>query len=151
PHAQDDRFGSGSVAAGDSKDFTASRVTHRMFLALATNTHPSNENEPWRLLWSPPRCEARSETWTDPTCARRTMLACDGADIRRQVVWQVVFALGFTVVVTVLWVRFALGSINLDVPLDSLQLSRGRVIRTRLLSVGFLVSGLAPNAVSTAT
>lgn len=65
--------------------------------------------------------------------------------------WQVVFALGFTVVVTVLWVRFALGSINLDVPLDSLQLSRGRVMRTRLLSVGFLVSELAPNAVSTAT
>jgi hypothetical protein len=79
------------------------------------------------------------------------MVGGDGADIRRQVVWQVVFALGFTVVVIVLWVRFALGSINLDVPLDALQLSRRCVIRTRLLSAGFLVSGLAPNVVFTST
>jgi len=59
-----------------------------------------------------------------------------------------VFALGFTVVVIILWVRFALGSIKLDVPLDALQLSRGRIIWTRLLSGGFLVAALAPNVVS---
>ena len=58
------------------------------------------------------------------------------------------FALGFTVVVIILWGRFALGSIKLDVPLDSLQLSRGRIIWTRLLSGGFLVAALAPNVVS---
>jgi len=34
---------------------------------------------------------------------------------------------------------------KLDVSLDSLHLSRGRIIRTRLLSVGFLVAALAPN------
>ena len=60
-------------------------------------------------------------------------------------------ALGFTVVVIVLWVRFALGSIKLDGPLDSLQLSGGRIITTRLLSTGFLVAGLAPNVVSTSS
>jgi len=79
------------------------------------------------------------------------VLGGDGADIRRQVVWQVVFALGFTVVVIVLWARFALGSIKLDGPLDLLQLSRGRIIWTRLISTGFLVSGLAPNLVSTSS
>jgi hypothetical protein len=62
-----------------------------------------------------------------------------------------VFALGFTLVVIVLWARFALGSMKLDVPLDSLQLSRGRTIWTRLLSVGFLVAALAPNVVSTSS
>jgi len=66
-------------------------------------------------------------------------------------VWQVVFALGFTVVVIVLWVRFALGSIKLHVPLDSLQLSRGRIIWARLLSAGFLVAALAPNIVPTSS
>jgi hypothetical protein len=66
-------------------------------------------------------------------------------------VWQVVFGLGFTVVVIILWVRFALGSIKLHVPLDSLQLSRGRITWTRLLSAGFLVAGLAPNVVSTSS
>jgi hypothetical protein len=76
------------------------------------------------------------------------VLGGDGADIRRQVVWQVVLGLGFTVVVIVLWVRFALGSINLHVPIISLQLSRGRIIWTRLLSAGFLVAGLAPNVAS---
>ena len=65
--------------------------------------------------------------------------------------WQVVLGLGFTVVVIVLWVRFALGSIKLDGSLDSLQLTRGRIIWTRLLSTGFLVAGLAPNVVSTSS
>jgi len=63
-------------------------------------------------------------------------------------VWQVVLGLGFTVVVIVLWVRFALGSIKLHVPLGSLQLSRGRIMWTRLLSAGFLVAWLAPNVAS---
>jgi hypothetical protein len=66
-------------------------------------------------------------------------------------VWQVVFAIGFTVVVIVLWVRFALGSIKLDGPLDSLQLSHGRILWARLLSTGFLVAGLAPNVVATSS
>ena len=61
------------------------------------------------------------------------------------------FALGFTVVVMVLWVRFALAPMKLDVSLDSLHLSRGRIIWTRLLSVGFLVAALAPNMVSTSS
>jgi hypothetical protein len=62
-----------------------------------------------------------------------------------------VFGLGFAVVVIVLWLRFALGSMKLDVPLDSLQLSGGRIIWTRLLSAGFLVAALAPNLVSTSS
>ena len=61
------------------------------------------------------------------------------------------FAFGFTLVVIILWVRFALGSMNLDVPLGSVQLTRGRIIWTRLLSAGFLVAALAPNMVSTSS
>jgi hypothetical protein len=62
-----------------------------------------------------------------------------------------VFALGFTLVVMVLWVRFALGSVQLDVPLDSVQLTRERIRWTRLLSAGFLVAALAPNVMSTSS
>jgi hypothetical protein len=62
-----------------------------------------------------------------------------------------VFVLGFTLVVIVLWVRFALSSMKLDVPLDSVQLTRGRIIWTRLLSAGFLVAALAPNMMSTSS
>ena len=61
------------------------------------------------------------------------------------------FALGFAVVVIVLWVRFALSSIKLDVPLDSLQLSRRGIALTRLLSAGFLVAALAPSVASTSS
>ena len=53
------------------------------------------------------------------------------------------FGVGFAAVVIILWVRFALGSLKLDVPIESLELSRGRILSTRLLSVGFLVVGLA--------
>src|SRR5262245_51603419 len=38
---------------------------------------------------------------------------------------------------------------NLGVPLDSLRLSRGRIIWTRLLSTGFLAVALAANLAST--
>jgi hypothetical protein len=62
-----------------------------------------------------------------------------------------VFGIGFTVVVVILWVRFALGSLKLDVPLDSLQLPRRRIIWTRLLSVGFLLVALALNLPSTSS
>ena len=61
------------------------------------------------------------------------------------------FALGFTLVVIIFWVRFALSSMNLDVPLGSVQLTRGRIIWTRLLSAGFLVAALAPNVMSTSS
>jgi hypothetical protein len=54
-----------------------------------------------------------------------------------------VFGLGFTAIVIILWARFALASLKLDVPIESLQLSRGRILATRLLSTGFLVVGLA--------
>jgi hypothetical protein len=54
-----------------------------------------------------------------------------------------VFGLGFTALVIVLWARFALGSLKLDVPIESLQLSSGRILATRPLSTGFLVVGLA--------
>jgi hypothetical protein len=60
-----------------------------------------------------------------------------------------VFGLGFTAVVIILWARFTLGSMKLDVPLDTLQLSRGRIVWTRLLSTGFLVVALAANLAST--
>jgi hypothetical protein len=60
-----------------------------------------------------------------------------------------VFGLGFTAVVIILWARFALGSMNLGIPLHSLQLSSGRIIWTRLLSAGFLVVAPAANLVST--
>ena len=59
--------------------------------------------------------------------------------------FALMFALGFTLVVIILWVRFALRSMTLDVPLESVQLTHGRIIATRLLSVGFVVAALAPN------
>jgi hypothetical protein len=54
-----------------------------------------------------------------------------------------VFGFGFAALVIILWVRFALGGLKLDVPLDSLQVSSSRVMWTRLLSIGFLVVAFA--------
>jgi hypothetical protein len=54
-----------------------------------------------------------------------------------------VFGLGFASIVIILWARFALGSLNLNVPVDSLQISSNRIIWIRLLSSGFLVVALA--------
>jgi len=123
-----------------------------MFLALATNTHSSNGTNHAVICGHHPDANRGQKHGPDREVAGEPcVLGGDGADIRRQVVWQVVFALGFTVVVIVLWARFALGSIKLDGPLDLLQLSRGRIIWTRLISTGFLVSGLAPNLVSTSS
>jgi len=53
------------------------------------------------------------------------------------------FGLGFALVVIVLWVRFGLGCLKMDIPFDLLDVSRGRIISTRLLSAGFLLVVLA--------
>ena len=50
---------------------------------------------------------------------------------------------GFALVVIVLWVRFALGCMKLDIPYDLLDVSRSRIISTRFLSAGFLAVVLA--------
>jgi len=50
---------------------------------------------------------------------------------------------GFALVVIVLWARFGLGCMKLDIPHDLLDVSRGRIISTRVLSAGFLVVALA--------
>jgi hypothetical protein len=59
------------------------------------------------------------------------------------------FGLGFALVVIVLWVRFGLGCLKLDIPFDLLDVSRGRIISTRLLSAGFLLVALAALAAPT--
>jgi len=53
------------------------------------------------------------------------------------------FGTGFALVVIVLWARFGLGCMNLDIPFDLLGVSRSRIVSTRLLSAGFLVVVLA--------
>src|SRR5262245_18220916 len=45
------------------------------------------------------------------------------------------FGIGFALLVIILWARFALGCMNLDIPHD---LPRSRIVSTRLLSAGFL-------------
>jgi amino acid permease len=49
-------------------------------------------------------------------------------------------------VVIVLWVRFALGCMKLDIPYDLLEVSPNRIVLTRVLSAGFLVVVLAAQA-----
>jgi|SRR5262245_39653988 len=53
------------------------------------------------------------------------------------------FGIGFALVVIVLWARFGLGCMKLDIPYDLLGVSRSRIASTRLLSAGFLVVVLA--------
>ncbi len=53
------------------------------------------------------------------------------------------FGFGFALILIVLWARFGLGGLKLDIPYNSLALSRSRVVSTRLLSAGFLVVALA--------
>jgi len=50
---------------------------------------------------------------------------------------------GFALVVIVLWARFGLGCMKLEIPHDVLDVSRSRIISTRFLSAGFLVVALA--------
>jgi hypothetical protein len=50
---------------------------------------------------------------------------------------------GFALLVVVLWARFGLGCMKLDIPYDLLGVSRSRIVSTRWLSVGFLVVVLA--------
>src|SRR5262245_40678759 len=50
---------------------------------------------------------------------------------------------GFALVVIVLWVRFGLGCMKLEIPHDLLDVSRSRIISTRFLSAGFLTVVLA--------
>jgi hypothetical protein len=45
-------------------------------------------------------------------------------------------ALALLLVVIVLWVRFGLGCLKLAIPFDLVDVSRGRIISTRLLSAG---------------
>jgi hypothetical protein len=53
------------------------------------------------------------------------------------------FGFGFAVLLVILWARFGLGCLKLDIPYDVLKVSRGRIVSTRLLSVGFLMVALA--------
>jgi hypothetical protein len=53
------------------------------------------------------------------------------------------FGIGLALVVIVLWARFALGRMKLDIPYDLLELSPSRLVSTRVLSAGFLVVALA--------
>jgi hypothetical protein len=50
---------------------------------------------------------------------------------------------GFALLVVVLWARFGLGCMKLDIPYDLLGVSRSRIVSTRWLSAGFLVVVLA--------
>src|SRR5262245_34257253 len=50
---------------------------------------------------------------------------------------------GFALVVIVLWARFGLGCMKLEIPYDLLEVSRSRIVSTRFLSAGFLVVVLA--------
>ena len=46
-------------------------------------------------------------------------------------------------VVIVLWARFGLGCMKLDIPYDLLEVSPSRIVSTRILSASFLVVALA--------
>jgi len=48
-----------------------------------------------------------------------------------------------TLVVIVLWARFGLGCMKLDIPYDLLEVSPSRIVSTRISSAGFLVVALA--------
>jgi hypothetical protein len=52
------------------------------------------------------------------------------------------FGLGFALLLVVLWARFALGCLRLDIPYDLLKLSKIRIVSTRLMSAGFLMVAL---------
>jgi hypothetical protein len=53
------------------------------------------------------------------------------------------FGTGFALLVIVLWARFGLGCMKLDIPYELLEVSPSRIISIRFLSAGFLVVVLA--------
>jgi hypothetical protein len=53
------------------------------------------------------------------------------------------FGFGFVLLLVILWTRFGLGCLRLNIPYDVLKVSRSHILSTRLMSAGFLVVALA--------